>query len=52
VVVGAGYVLQQQSFLTSNDLGIGTGLNVWDVADYGVVVSLVGGLVMTFAPSR
>jgi hypothetical protein len=52
VVVGAGYVLQQQSFLTSNDLGIGTGLNVWDVADYGVVVSLLGGLVMMFAPSR
>jgi hypothetical protein len=52
VVVCAAYVLQQQSFLTSNDLGIGTGLNVWDVADYGVVVSFVGGLVMTFAPSR
>jgi hypothetical protein len=52
VVVCAVYVLQQQSFLTTNDLGIGTGLNVWDVADYGVVVSFVGGLVMTFAPSR
>jgi hypothetical protein len=52
VVVCAVYVLQQQSFLTSNDLGVGTGLNVWDVADYGVVVSFLGGLVMTFAPSR
>jgi hypothetical protein len=52
VVVCAVYVLQQQSFLTTNDLGIGTGLNVWDVADYGVVVSFVGGLLMTFAPSR
>lgn len=52
VLVCAGYVLQQQSFLTSNDLGLGTGLNVWDVADYGVLVSLVGALVMTFAPSR
>jgi hypothetical protein len=52
VVVAAVYVLQQQSFLTTNDLGIGTGLNVWDVVDYGVVVSFVGGVVMTFAPSR
>jgi hypothetical protein len=52
VVLCAVYVLQQQSFLTSNDLGIGTGLNVWDVADYGVVVSFAGGVVMTFAPSR
>jgi hypothetical protein len=52
VVVCAVYVLQQQDFLTSNDLGVGTGLNVWDLAGYGVVVSFVGGLVMTFAPSR
>jgi hypothetical protein len=52
VVVCAVYVLQQQDFLTNNDLGVGTGLNVWDVADYGVAVTFVGGLVMTFAPSR
>ncbi len=52
VVVCAVYVLQQQDFLTSNDLGVGTGLNVWDVAGYGVLMSFLGGLVMTFAPSR
>jgi hypothetical protein len=52
VVVCAVYVLQQQDFLTSNDLGVGTGLNVWDVADSGVLATFVGGLVMTFAPSR
>lgn len=46
------YVLQQQDFLTSSELGLGTGLNVWDVADYGVAVSFAGGIVMTFAPSR
>jgi hypothetical protein len=52
IVLCAVFVLQQQDFLTSNSLGVGTGLNVWDVADYGVVVSFAGGLVMTFAPSR
>jgi hypothetical protein len=52
VILCAVYVLQQQDFLTSNDFGVGTGLNVWDVADYGVVVSFAGGLLMTFAPSR
>ncbi len=46
------YVLQQQAFLTSNDLGLGTGLNVWDIVDFGVVVSFAGGLAMTFAPRR
>ncbi len=46
------YVLQQQDWLITNELGLGTGLNVWDVADYGVLVSFVGGLLMGFAPSR
>jgi hypothetical protein len=51
-VVCVVYVLQQQDWLTSNELGLGTGLNVWDIADYGVLVSLSGGLLMLFAPSR
>ena len=40
------YVLQQQDLLTTNERGLGTGLNVWDVVDYGVLVSFGGGLVM------
>lgn len=46
------YVLQQQDWLITNERGLGTGLNVWDVADYGVLVSFGGGLLMVFAPSR
>jgi len=52
VVICAVYVLQQQDWLITNERGLGTGLNVWDIADYGVLVSFFGGLVMTFAPSR
>jgi hypothetical protein len=46
------YVLQTQDLLTTSDRGIGTGLNVWDIVSYGVVVSFGGGLVMLCAPSR
>ena len=46
------YVLQQQDWLTTNDRGLGTGLNVWDIVDYGVAVTFGGGLLMVFAPSR
>lgn len=52
VVIAVVFVLQQQDLLTSNQRGLGTGLNVWDIADYGVVVSFLGGIVMTAAPSR
>ncbi len=37
------YVLQTQDLLTTSDRGIGTGLNVWDIVSYGVVVSFGGG---------
>ena len=46
------YVLQQQDWLTTTDRGLGTGLNVWDVVDNGVLVTFGGGLLMVFAPSR
>jgi Bacterial SH3 domain len=46
------YVLQAQDFLTGAAEGLGTGKNVWDLVDYGVVVSFAGGLVMVSAPSR
>jgi hypothetical protein len=46
------YVLQTQDLLTSSDRGLGTGLNVWDLVDYGVLVTFGGGLVMLCAPSR
>lgn len=52
VVVCAMYVLQWQDFLTSGERGLGTGLNVWDVVGYGVVVTFGGGIVMLFSPSR
>jgi hypothetical protein len=46
------YVLQTQDLLTTSDRGLGTGLNVWDLVDYGVLVTFGGGLVMLGAPSR
>jgi hypothetical protein len=46
------YALQQQDWLTTTNRGLGTGLNLWDVVDNGVLVTGVGGLVMLFAPSR
>jgi hypothetical protein len=46
------YALQQQDWLTTTDRGLGTGLNLWDVVDYGVAVTTTGGLIMLFAPSR
>ena len=52
VIVCAVYVLQWQDFLTSGERGLGTGLNVWDVVGYGVVVTFGGGIVMLFSPSR
>lgn len=52
VLVCVVYVLQQQDWLSSIDKGLGTGLNVWDVVDYGVLVTFGGGLLMTLAPSR
>jgi hypothetical protein len=52
VMICAVYVLQTQDLLTSTDRGLGTGLNVWDLVDYGVLVSFGGGLLMVFAPSR
>jgi hypothetical protein len=52
VLVCIVYVLQQQDWLISNERGLGTGLNVWDVADYGVLVSFAGGMMMVLAPSR
>lgn len=52
VLVCVLYVLQQQDWLITNERGLGTGLNVWDLAGYGVLVSFTGGLLMLFAPSR
>jgi hypothetical protein len=46
------YVLQAQDFLNGVSQGIGTGMNVWDIVDYGVVVSFAGGVLMVCAPSR
>lgn len=46
------YVLQTQDLLATSDRGLGTGLNVWDLVDYGVLVTFGGGLVMLCAPSR
>lgn len=52
VLVCCVYALQQQDWLTTTDRGLGTGLNLWDVVDNGVLVTGAGGLVMLFAPSR
>lgn len=52
VLVCCVYALQQQDWLTTNDRGLGTGLNLWDVIDNGVLVTGIGGLVMLFAPNR
>lgn len=46
------FVLQTQDFLTTADTGLGTGTNVWNLVDYGVLVTSGGGLLMLFAPSR
>jgi hypothetical protein len=46
------YVLQQQDWLSSLELGLGSGLNVWDVVGFGVPVTFAGGVVMVLAPSR
>jgi hypothetical protein len=52
IIVCLVYALQQQDWLTTIDRGLGTGLNVWDVVDVGLGVTLSGGLLMVFAPSR
>jgi hypothetical protein len=52
VVVAVAYVLQWQDYLSQGSRGLGTGLNVWDIVDYGVLVTFGGGLVMVFSPSR
>jgi hypothetical protein len=52
VLICVVYVLQQQDWLSSIDQGVGTGLNVWDIVDYGVLVTFGGGLLMLIAPSR
>ena len=52
VMICVVYVLQTQDLLTTSDRGIGTGMNVWDIVSYGVVVSFGGGVVMLCAPSR
>jgi len=52
VVLAVVYVLQWQDFLSSGGRGVGTGVNVWDLVDYGVLVTFGGGLVMVIAPSR
>ncbi len=46
------YLLQTQDLLSSADRGLGTGLNVWDIVDYGVAVTFGGGLLMLSSPSR
>jgi hypothetical protein len=52
VLIAVIFVLQSQDFLTSRDAGLGTGTNVWDLVDYGVLVTFGGGLLMLFSPSR
>jgi hypothetical protein len=52
ILVCALYVLQWQDFLNVGQAGLGTGTNVWDIADYGVLVSFGGAVVMLGAPSR
>jgi Bacterial SH3 domain len=52
IVICVVYVLQQQDWLTTNQRGLGTGLNVWDIVDYGVVVTGAGGVLMLFSQSR
>jgi Bacterial SH3 domain len=52
VIMAIVYVLQTQDFITSADRGLGTGFNVWDLVDYGVLVTFGGGLLMVFSPSR
>lgn len=52
VVIAVVYVLQWQDFLSSGGRGVGTGVNVWDIVDYGVLVTFGGGIVMIAAPSR
>jgi hypothetical protein len=51
-LVCAVYLLQTQDLLNSANRGLGTGLNVWDIVDYGVAVTFGGGLLMIFSPSR
>jgi hypothetical protein len=46
------YVLQTQDYINSADRGLGTGFNVWDIVDYGVLVTFGGGVLMVFSPSR
>ena len=52
IVICAVYLLQTQDLLTTANRGIGTGLNVWDIVDYGVAVTFGGGLLMLASPSR
>jgi hypothetical protein len=52
LIVAAAYVLQWQDYLSSGSRGLGTGLNVWDIVDYCVLVTLGGSIVMMGAPSR
>jgi hypothetical protein len=52
VIVAVVYVLQWQDYLSSGSRGLGTGLNVWDIVDYGVLLTFGGGVAMILAPSR
>lgn len=52
LIIAVVYVLQWQDYLSSGSRGLGTGLNVWDIVDYGVLVTFGGSLVMLAAPSR
>ena len=52
VLIAVVFVLQTQDYLNTADAGLGTGKNVWDLLDFGVLVTFGGGLVMVFAPSR
>ncbi|MGZ4689609.1 MAG: SH3 domain-containing protein [Acidimicrobiia bacterium] len=52
IIMCAVFVLQIQDYLTNVAAGLGTGTNVWDIVDYGVLVTFGGGVVMLFAPSR
>ena len=44
IMICAVYVLQTQDLLTTSNRGLGTGLNVWDIVDYGVLVTFGGGV--------
>lgn len=52
VVICVLYVLHWQDVLNAFDAGLGSGRNVWDVVDWGVVVSFGGGVGMLASPVR